>query len=184
MLRTAIYGMGRWGQTLVNAVQDDSKKIRFTAGVARDPSKYSDFAKEKGFPVYADYAQVLADPEIDAVALATPHSMHAENVQQAAAAGKHVFCEKPFTLTEESARASVAACEKAGVVLAVAFNRRLPTRLYRIEKTDRRWPYRQGRAYRGTAFGPRGVPRPARRVARFQGGEPGRRHVRARPARP
>lgn len=124
MLRCAIYGMGRWGQTLVDSVQGTSDKIAFTAGVARDPSKYKAYADGKDFPVFDDYARVLSDPQIDAVVLATPHSMHADHVQQAAEAGKHVFVEKPFTLTKESAAASVAACEQAGVILAVGFNRR------------------------------------------------------------
>src|SRR5262249_13384010 len=61
---------------------------------------------------------------IDAIVLATPHSQHAEQVQQAAAAGKHVFVEKPIALDLTSAQAAVAAAQKAGVVLAVGFGRR------------------------------------------------------------
>jgi predicted dehydrogenase len=67
---------------------------------------------------------VLDDPEVDAVLLTTPHSLHAGHVEQAAAAGKHMFVEKPFTLTEATARRAAAACARAGVVLAVGHNRR------------------------------------------------------------
>jgi predicted dehydrogenase len=67
---------------------------------------------------------VLADPAIDAVILATPHSQHAGEVAAAARAGKHVFVEKPFTLTCADAEAAIAACRAAGVTLHVGFNRR------------------------------------------------------------
>ena len=67
---------------------------------------------------------MLADSEIDAVVLTTPHSLHAEHVIQAAGAGKQVFVEKPFTLTPESAQEAADACADAGVVLAVGQNRR------------------------------------------------------------
>jgi predicted dehydrogenase len=57
--------------------------------------------------------------------LATPHTRHRAQVEAAAAAGKHVFCEKPFALTVEDAKAAIAACRKAGVALGVGHNRRL-----------------------------------------------------------
>jgi predicted dehydrogenase len=56
--------------------------------------------------------------------LSTPHSQHGDQVRRAAAAGKHVFCEKPFTLVAADARSAIAAAEKAGIMLAVGFNRR------------------------------------------------------------
>jgi predicted dehydrogenase len=61
---------------------------------------------------------------MQADALATPHKQHAEQIIAAAAAGKHVFVEKPFTLSKASAEAAVAACREAGVVLALGHNRR------------------------------------------------------------
>ena len=78
------------------------------------------------------YAEALADPEIDAVVLATPHSQHLEQIEQAAAAGKHVFVEKPITLTAADARKAYAAAEAAGVVLAVGFNRRFHPSMQRL----------------------------------------------------
>lgn len=128
MLNTAIIGLGRWGQQLVDSVQDAGKPkgnlIRFTRAVTRTPAKAADFAARHGMPIDDDYPAVLADPDIPAVALSTPHTQHAEQIIQAAAAGKHVFVEKPFTLTAQSAREAVAACDKAGVVLALGHNRR------------------------------------------------------------
>ncbi|MBT5810218.1 MAG: Gfo/Idh/MocA family oxidoreductase [Rhodospirillaceae bacterium] len=124
MINAAIVGLGGWARVLVNSVQGKSDKIRFTAGMTRTVSKAADYAAEKGFPLSDDYAEILADPAIDAVVLSTPHSQHAEQIVQASAAGKHVFVEKPFTLTKVSAEESVAAADAAGVVLALGHNRR------------------------------------------------------------
>ena len=78
-------------------------------------------------PLADSYEQILADPQVDAVVLATPHSQHEQQVLAAAAAGKHILVEKPITLTRASADAVVAAARKAGVVLAVGFCRPLPS---------------------------------------------------------
>jgi predicted dehydrogenase len=131
MLNTAIVGMGRWGRVLVESVQRrNDAGIRFVAGSTGTPAKAAGWAAEQGIRLHASYAAVLADPEVQAVALATPHRQHAEQVIAAAAAGKHVFVEKPFTLSKASAEAAVAACRNAGVVLALGHNRRfLPAAL-------------------------------------------------------
>ncbi len=131
MLNTAIVGMGRWGRTLVESVQrKNGAGLRFVAGTTGTLSKAEAWAAEQGIRLHPDYAAVLADPEVQAVALATPHKQHAEQVIAAAAAGKHVFVEKPFTLSRASAEACVAACRGAGVVLALGHNRRfLPATL-------------------------------------------------------
>jgi predicted dehydrogenase len=105
-------------------VQGRSGKIRFTAAVTRDPAGRRPLGERFGLALTARYADVLADPAIDAVVLATPHSHHAGEIAQAAQAGKHVFVEKPFTLTRESAVRAIEACRKAGITLAVGFNRR------------------------------------------------------------
>jgi predicted dehydrogenase len=124
MIRAAIVGLGNWGQRLVDAVDRQSNRIRFVAGVTRTVAKAADFAAARGFPLGDDYAAVLADPAVDAVVLATPHSQHCEQIVRAAAAGKHVYTEKPLTLDRASAERATAACRDAGVVMAVGFNRR------------------------------------------------------------
>ena len=124
MLNAAIIGLGRWGQVLVDSVQGRSESIQFTAAVTRTPSKAQAFADKHGLPLGDDYAAVLNDPSINAIVLATPHTQHADQIIAAAEAGKHVFVEKPFTVTKSSAEAAVAAAEKAGVVLALGHNRR------------------------------------------------------------
>jgi predicted dehydrogenase len=124
MIRAAILGLGRWGRSLVNSVQGKSDEIAFVAAHTRTRASAEDFCRDKGMPFVDSYAQILADPTVDAVVLATPHSRHAEQISQAAGAGKHVFCEKPMTLDLASARSCAEAARKAGVILAVGFNRR------------------------------------------------------------
>ena len=125
MLDTAIIGMGRWGQTLVNSVQSrNDAGLRFVAGCTGRPERAAAWAAEKGIRILPDFEAVLADPAVKAVAIASPHGMHAAQVMAAARAGKHVFVEKPFTMTKASAEAAVAACRAAGVVMALGHNRR------------------------------------------------------------
>src|SRR5579884_747312 len=78
-----------------------------------------------GFARHADSAEaVIKDPAVDAVVIATRHGLHAQYVQAALAAGKHVFCEKPLALTVEELDAVMAAAADSERVLAVGFNRR------------------------------------------------------------
>jgi predicted dehydrogenase len=125
MLNAAIVGLGWWGKTLVEAVQQSSDEIRFVAGTTRTKTpEVQEFADAQKFTLLDSYEALLADPKVDAVVLATPHSMHAKQVIAAAAAKKHIFCEKPFALTKESAEQAVSAAKSAGVTLALGYNRR------------------------------------------------------------
>lgn len=134
MIRAAIIGLGRWGQNLVNSVHGKSDAIRFVAGALRDVAKARDFARENGFPLHDSYEKALADPNVDAVVLATPHTRHAEQIVAAARAGKHVFTEKPLALTAKSAVTALRACAKAGVTLAVGYNWRFQPALQEIRR--------------------------------------------------
>ncbi|MBI3938352.1 MAG: Gfo/Idh/MocA family oxidoreductase [Betaproteobacteria bacterium] len=134
MINAAIVGLGRWGRNLVDSVHGTSGKIRIVAGATRTAEKARAYAKDKGFPLHDSYEKVLADPGIDAVVLATPHTQHAGQVIAAARAGKHVFTEKPFALTRESAEAAVRACAEAGITLAVGFNWRFQPALQEIKR--------------------------------------------------
>jgi predicted dehydrogenase len=124
MLRATINGAGHWGTRLIEAVQGKSTKIGFVTAVTRNPSGRYDLSDRFGLTLTDSYAHALADPSIDAVVLATPHSQHAAEIVAAAKAGKHVFVEKPFTLTRADAEAAITACEAAGITLHVGFNRR------------------------------------------------------------
>jgi predicted dehydrogenase len=124
MIRAAIVGLGRWGRTLVGAIEGKSSEFRFTAGHSRTRGTAEPFCAEHGIAYRDDLEEILADPAIDAVVFATPHSQHGAQVERAAAAGKHVFMEKPFTLDVRSAETALDAVRRAGVTLGVAYPRR------------------------------------------------------------
>ena len=124
MIRAGIVGVGRWGQILVRSVYRKSNRIEFVRGVTRTPANATAFTEETGIPINTSYDALLADPNIDAVVLATPHSQHIPQVEQAAAAGKHVFVEKPIATDAVSAERAYLCCREAGVALALGHNRR------------------------------------------------------------
>src|SRR5215468_6881337 len=126
MINAGIVGLGWWGRTLVEAVNGgQSNEINFVAGAARTHTDdLKAFAKQQKFELYDSYEKLLNHPRLDAVVLATPHSLHVEQVVQAAEHKKHVFCEKPFALTRAGAERAVNAVKKAGVTLGLGYNRR------------------------------------------------------------
>jgi len=124
MIDAAIVGLGRWGKTHVGAVQGKSEVLRFTHAVSRDPGRLRDYAVERGLQLVGGLEPVLADPAIEAVVLATPHSLHYQQILAVAAAGKAVFCEKPLTLRKAKAERAIEACLRAGVVLGVGTDKR------------------------------------------------------------
>ncbi len=85
--------------------------------------------------VSADYHDILNDPTIDAVAICSATDTHAQIVQEAAAAGKHIFCEKPIDHSLEKIDAALAAVEKAGVKLQIGFNRRFDANFRKVRET-------------------------------------------------
>ena len=133
-VRAAIIGMGNWGLNLVNNVQGKSDVIRFVAGATRTPARAEEFSRKHGIPIQPSFEAVLADPSIDAVVLATPHSMHTEQIVAAARAGKHVFTEKPSGLTTADSAAAVQACAEHKVTLAVGYNWRFQPALQEIAR--------------------------------------------------
>ncbi len=125
MINAAIIGLGWWGKTLVEAVQNEDDNIRFIAGCTQSNSQEAqDFARSQGFQLSNCYSDIINNSEIDAVVLATPHSSHVPQIIEAVNAGKHVFAEKPFALTRAEAESAVAAVNKAGVTLGLGYNRR------------------------------------------------------------
>ena len=124
MIRAAIVGLGRWGRSLVASVQGKSKDLRFVLAHTRTRATAEDFCRGQGVALVDSYEQLLADPNVDAVVLATPHSLHESQIIAAAAAGKHIHVEKPITLDRSGADRAAEATRKAGVVLAVGYCRR------------------------------------------------------------
>jgi predicted dehydrogenase len=124
MIDAAIIGLGRWGKTLVEAVQGRSDRLHFTRAVSRNPEPHRDFAAKHGLELVTEPAPVVADRSIDAVVIATPHSLHRDQIIAVAKAGKAVFCEKPLTLNKADAVRAIDACREAGVVLGIGTDKR------------------------------------------------------------
>lgn len=134
MLRAAIIGLGTWGQHLVRSVQGASPVIQFVAAATRTPEKARGFAQEHGLRMLSRYEDALADPDIDAVVLATPHTQHTGQIVAAAEAGKHVFTEKPLGVDAASAERAARACAEKGVTLGVGYNWRFQPALQAIRR--------------------------------------------------
>jgi predicted dehydrogenase len=124
-LRAGFVGLGWWGRELAGAAARTAGALLPAAGYSPDPAEARAFAQQFGVALAGSYAALLADTSIDAVVIATPHSLHADQIVAAARAGKHVFVEKPLAVTGIEARRAIATCADAGVVLAVGHNRRL-----------------------------------------------------------
>ncbi len=116
MLNLAVVGLGTWGRRHVESAAS-SGRFKVVKGV--DPADV-----EFDFPVTGSLDDVLDDPGIDAVSIATPHTLHAEQIIRSARAGKHVLTEKPFALSGENAGRCIQAANESGVVLAVGHDQR------------------------------------------------------------
>jgi predicted dehydrogenase len=134
MIRAAIVGLGRWGRSLVTSVQGKSAQLRFVRAHTRTRASAEEFCRQYDVPLVDRYEQILADPDVDAVVLATPHSLHEAQIIAAAAAGKHVHVEKPITLDRAGADSAVEAARKAGVVLAVGYCRRFHPSIVEVRR--------------------------------------------------
>jgi predicted dehydrogenase len=99
-----------------------SKLGRVVAAASRSQANADKFTREFRIPrAFGSYEALLADPEVEAVYIATPHPQHVEWIIKAANAGKHVLCEKPISLTHAEALPAVEACRRANVLLMEAF---------------------------------------------------------------
>lgn len=122
----ASIGLGWWGNVLAEAATSDGK-AQVVACYARTQETRDAFASKHGCKAAVSLEEIWEDPAIEGVLMATPHAVRQELIAQAAAAGKHIFVEKPLALTGAEARASAAAAREAGVVLQVGHNKRRQT---------------------------------------------------------
>jgi predicted dehydrogenase len=122
-LRVAALGMGWWSDVLADAV-GRSKELEIVACYTRSEDKRRAFAAKYGCRPAASYDEILNDPSIEAIINTTPNNVHLETTRAAAEAGKHVFLDKPIANTVREGRAIAEACGRAGVVLALGYQRR------------------------------------------------------------
>lgn len=121
-VRLASVGLGWWGKILAEGARAAGAEI--VGAYAPSQESRDAFTASYGGRPLESYAHVLEVDDVDGILLATPHLTHADLIRAAAEAGKHVFVEKPLTLSVASAKSSVAAAEDAGVVLQVGHDRR------------------------------------------------------------
>jgi predicted dehydrogenase len=130
-LGVAVVGLGWWGRTILALLQG-SEKLRAVRAVDANP------AAAVSAPAFStDYEEALRDPAVGGVILCTPHSLHAAQIIQAANAKKHVFCEKPLSLSRADVLRAVKACNENRVALAVGHEKRFEPpiqELFRLAK--------------------------------------------------
>jgi len=117
MLNVAVVGLGWWGRTIAPLLKGSSK-LRAVVGV--DPVAPA----VDGLPLERDFEKALRNPEVQGVVLCTPHTLHTAQIVKAAAAKKHVFCEKPLSLSRADVLKAVLEINSNKVVLAVGHEKR------------------------------------------------------------
>jgi len=122
-LRFGVIGVGTIGATHAEALLG-AEHAELAAVCDTSRERATAFAAKFGCRAAASLDELLADPGIDAVSIATPSGLHAECAIPAAQAGKHILCEKPLEITVERCDAILKAAEAAGVTLACVFNNR------------------------------------------------------------
>ncbi len=122
-IRFGIAGVGNIAPVHATAIRETAG-AELVAVVDRDPDRLCAFADQEGVRCYHDYEEFLRCDDVDVVAICTPHDLHLPMTVAAAAAGKHVLCEKPMARSVAECDEMIAACEQAGVSLGVVFQSR------------------------------------------------------------
>lgn len=134
-IRWGIIGCGNVTEVKSGPGFQQAENSQLVAVMRRDGEKARDYAERHGVPRwYDDAQQLIDDPEVDAVSIATPPSTHAEYTIRVAQAGKPVYVEKPMARTAEECRQMIAACRDAGVPLFVAYYRRALPRFLKAKE--------------------------------------------------
>src|SRR5262245_16758676 len=132
MVRIAVVGLGWWGRIIVGLLKG-SAKLAAVRGIDPDPGA-AEFARAQGLAHSVELQAALRDPGVDAVVLATPHSLHCEQIIAAANARKHVFCEKPLSLSRADVVRAIDAVNANGVALAVGHEKRFEPPLVEVAR--------------------------------------------------
>jgi len=120
-----IVGLGRIARSEIAPAIISTHTEELIAVTSRDQARADAFAGEfNARRAYDDFEAMLDDDDVEAVYIATPNALHAEQVVAAAAAGKHVLCDKPLATNVEDARRAVDACQKSGRHLGIMFQTR------------------------------------------------------------
>jgi predicted dehydrogenase len=127
--------LGWWGRVIVPLLKD-SAKLKVVLGV--DPSaEAGEFVAKQGIAHEPKFEKALKHPDVQAVVLCTPHSLHNEQIIKAAAAKKHVFCEKPLAMSRAEVLKAVKACNDNKVALAVGHEKRFEPPIQEVMRAAR-----------------------------------------------
>ena len=121
-LGVAVCGLGWWGRIIVPLARS-SAKLKVVRVVDPDPAA-AGFAASQSIPLSRSFEEAIEDPSVQGVVLCTPHTLHTDQIVAAASAKKHVFCEKPLSLSRADVLRAVDACQKNHVALAVGHEKR------------------------------------------------------------
>ena len=124
MIKAASIGLGWWSDELAKSIQRKSKKIKIVSCYSRSKKKRINFSKKYKINYHDSYTAIINDPNIDAVILTTPHSLHSKHAIQAMKNGKHVFVEKPMATKYQDAKKMFKVAKKYKKILSVGHNRR------------------------------------------------------------
>tara|TARA_B100000686_G_scaffold335028_1_gene403103 strand:+ start:1000 stop:1977 length:978 start_codon:yes stop_codon:yes gene_type:complete len=124
MIKAASIGLGWWSDELAKSIQGKSKKIKIVSCYSRSKKKRINFSKKYKINYHDSYTAIINDPNIDAVILTTPHSLHSKHAIQAMKNGKHVFVEKPMATKYQDAKKMFKVAKKYKKILSVGHNRR------------------------------------------------------------
>ncbi len=131
-IRFGIVGAGNIARFHAAAIKN-TPDAELVAAATRNAERGQAFVAEHGGSLYADYHDLLARNDLDAVTLCTPPDLHAPMTIDAATAGKHVLCEKPMARTTDECDAMIAACERAGVTLGIIFQSRFESLVRKLK---------------------------------------------------
>jgi len=124
MVKVGIVGLGRWARVLARAAAK-SDRLKIVAATSRSEDKRQAFAREFAIPAVASLEAMLADPAIAGVILTVPNEQHLPLAAQVAAAGKHVYTEKPIASTLEDGLVMADLQGKHGITVTVGHSARL-----------------------------------------------------------
>ncbi len=133
MINAAVVGLGWWGKQIINCLET-SDRIKVVKAMDVSANEGGDLAASKGIAFTDSYEDVLADDNVEAVILVTPHALHEEQVLAAVAADKQIFCEKPFSLTADSAKRMMDACQARDLIVGIGHERRYEGALVEMKR--------------------------------------------------
>ena len=135
VLTAAQIGCGKfaWNQDLKNLSAHPDVKLKWVCDVNLESARKA--AEHFSVPhSTTDFMEIMNDPEVDLIKIATSHEVHLPIIEAAAKAGKHIFCEKPMAMHDEEAYKIIRAVRRGGVKLCVDLNRRMSPAMQALRK--------------------------------------------------